>query len=358
MNNKRINVLVDMTKMILIIVSSCFLVYVIIVLVSDVPREAVKSFFLGPFSTLRRFGNIIEAATPLMFTGLAVIIIFRSGQFSMISEGAFFVGACGAMIAGISWTLPPIIHPVVSILFGALLGALAAGIPAVLKFLWGTSELVVSIMLNYVCMYFSLYIMNYHYRDTTTTAFQSYKVLETANLAGIITGTRIHFGVIIALVLCIALWLFLFRSRPGYKIRITGDNALFAKYAGIGSAGIMFTAQIIAGMAAGAGGAVELLGMYARFRWMEMPGYGWTGIVVALLARLNPLFIPLSACFIAYLNVGADIMSRSSDVSSEVVLIIQGVMMLLIAADALLNGWRQRMIVKAAEREIKFDAKS
>lgn len=353
MNNKRINLLVDVIKMVLIVSVAFALVSVIVLLVSDVPGEAISSFFLGPFSSVRRIGNIIEAATPLVFTALAVTIIFRAGLFSMISEGAFFIGACGAMIAGISLDLPPIIHPLVTILFGALLGAIAAGIPAILHLLWGVSELVTSIMLNYVALFLSLYIMNYHYRSTESTAFQSVKVMPNATLHIIINGTRIHAGVPIALILCVFVWIFLFRSRTGYELRVTGENAKFAKYAGIGAAGVMFASQIIAGGIAGAGGAVELLGMYSRFKWTSLPGYGWTGIVVALLARRNPLLIPLSACFIAYMNVGADIMSRSSDVSSEMVLIIQAAMMILIASDALLDTWRQRMIVKAADAQIK-----
>lgn len=357
MNNKRINLVVDITKMSFIIAIACALVSAIVLLVSDMPGEAISSFFLGPFSSLRRMANIVEAATPLMFTALAVTIIFRSGQFSMISEGAFFIGACGAMIAGISWKLPPVIHPIVTILFGALFGAIASGIPALLKLLWNVSELVTSIMLNYVCLFIALYMLNYHYRDTATTAFQSMPVQKTAVLPVIIPGTRIHLGIPIALILCVCVWFFLFRLRLGYKLRVTGDNAGFAKYAGISAATVMFLAQIIAGALAGAGGGIELLGMYARFKWTSLPGYGWTGIVVALLARRNPLLIPLSACFIAYMNVGADIMSRSSDVSSEVVLIIQGVMMLLIAADALLDKWRQGMIVKAAEEEVEAEKK-
>lgn len=353
MTNKRINLLVDFLKLLLIITIACGLVSIIVLMVSDVPGEAIYSFFIGPFTSLRRIGNIIEAATPLMFTALAVTIIFRSGQFSMISEGAFFVGGCGAMIAGISWELPSIIHPIITIAFGALMGAVAAGIPAFLKMLWGVSELVTSIMLNYVCLHFSLYMLNYHYRDTATTAFQSYPVHENANLPVVIPGTGIHLGVFIALVLCVAVWFFLFRSNQGFKLRVTGDNMNFAKYVGIGATAIMFSSQIIAGVIAGAGGAVELLGMYSRFKWTTLPGYGWTGIVVCLLGRRNPLLIPLSACFIGYLNVGASIMSRSSDVSSDMVMIIQAVMMLLVAADALLHGLRQRMIVKAAEAETK-----
>jgi len=91
--------------------------------------------------------------------------------------------------------------------------------------------------------------------------------------------------------------------------------------------------------------------MYSRFKWTSSPGYGWTGIAVALLARNNPLLVPLAALFMGYLNVGANIMARNSDVSSEVVKIIQGVMILMIAAEALLKKWKQRMIVEAAKAE-------
>ncbi len=233
-------------------------------------------------------------------------------------------------------------------LLGRIIIAIAAGIPAILHRIWEVSELVTSIMMNYVTLFIALYLLNYHYRATETTAFQSHKVMPNANLPVIINGTRIHAGVPIALLLCAFVWLYLYRSRQGYELRVTGDNPRFAHYAGINAATVMFAAQIFAGGLAGAGGAVELLGLYGRFKWVALPGYGWTGIVVALLARKNPLFIPVSACFIAYLNVGADIMSRSTDVSSEMVLIIQAAMMILIAADALLDTWRQRMIVKAA----------
>ena len=124
-----------------------------------------------------------------------------------------------------------------------------------------------------------------------------------------------------------------------------------AQYSGINAAKTMLLAQLLAGLIAGIGGAAELLGMYTRFKWTSSPGYGWTGIVVALLAKQNPLLVPVAALFIGYMNVGADIMARSSDVSREVVDIIQGVMMLLIAAEALLGGLRQRMIVSAAKLE-------
>ncbi len=351
MNNRQINLLVDAVKMLLIILISCALVSGIVLLVSKEPSVAIYNFFIGPFTSIRRVGNLVEAASPLIFTALAVTIIFRAGQFSMIAEGSFFIGILGAMIVGIACPLPMGIHPLAAVGFGALLGAFAAAIPALLKMKWGVSELVTSIMLNYVVQFFAVYMVNYHFREVTSSSLASLLLLDTSHLPVILPGTRVHLGIIIALILSVLVWFFLFRSRLGYELRVTGDNKEFARYAGIRASLVMVIAQIIAGAIAGGGGGIELLGMYTRFKWTSSPGYGWTGIVVALLARRNPLLVPLAACFIAYLNVGADIMSRSSDVNSEVVLIIQGVMMLLIAADAFLQRWRQRMIVKSAEAE-------
>ena len=352
-NNKKINLLVDAVKMILVILIACALVSVIVFLVSDDPLTAIYSFFIGPFTSFRRIGNIIEAASPLVFTALAVIIIFGSGQFSMIAEGSFFIGVTGTMIVAIACQLPAGIHPAAAILFGGVCGAGVALVPALLKMKWNVSELVTSIMFNYVVQFFAIYMVSYHFREVTSSSLASLKFEETSQLPVVLDGTRIHAGVILGILLCILVWFFLYRTSVGTKLRITGDNPLFAKYAGLKVTGLMVLAQVVAGAIAGMGGGAELLGMYNRFKWTSSPGYGWTGIVVALLARKNPLMVPLAAAFIGYLNVGADIMARSSDVSREVVDIIQGVMMFLIAADGLLQGWRQRLIDKASQEEQK-----
>lgn len=350
-SNKRIHLLVDTVKLALIIAIACGLVSVIVFAVSEDPMNAIYNFFIGPFTSVRRIGNIIEAASPLIFTALAVIIIFGSGQFSMIAEGSFFIGTSGAMVVAIAMDLPAGIHPVVAIGFAGVLGAVVALIPALLKMKWNVSELVTSIMLNYVVQFFAIYLLSYHFREVSSSSMASLEFRETSRLQVVIDGTRIHSGVILGLVLCVLMWLFLYRTSFGTKLRITGDNSLFAKYSGLSVTWIMAAAQVIAGAVAGMGGGAELLGMYNRFKWTASPGYGWTGIVVALLARKNPLMVPLAAAFIGYLNVGADIMARNSDVGREMVDIIQGVMMFLIAADALLQGWKQRMIVKAAKAE-------
>jgi len=320
MSEKRINLLVDVVRLLIIVLISGVLVSAVIFMVSEDPSVAIYSVFLGPFESIRRIGNIIEAASPLIFTALAVIIIFNTGQFSMISEGSFFIGAMGATIIGITCKLPSGIHPVVALLFAGVCGGIVAMVPAFLKKQWGVDELVTSIMFNYVVQFFALYLINYHFREIGSSTL---------------------------------VWMLMNRTPFGKKATICGDNPLFAKYTGLKVTGIMFAAQIIAGAIAGIGGGAELLGMYTRFKWNASPGYGWTGIVVALLARKNPLMVPFAALFIGYLNVGADIMARSSDVGREFVGVIQGIMMFLVAAEALLKGWRQHLIVKQAKEDEK-----
>lgn len=350
-SNKRIRLIVDFTKLALAILVACGLVILIVLGTSSDPMNAFSNFFIGPFTSLRRIGNIVEAASPLMFTALAVIMIFGAGQFSMITEGSFFMGTLGAMIVALALPLPAGIHPIVAFLLAGALGAAVAAIPALLKAKWEVSEVVTSLMLNYIVQFFVIYILSYYFREIGSSSIVSRLLPKTSMLSPLIQGTRIHFGVVLAVILCILTYLLLYRTTFGMKLRITGDNSVFANYSGIKVTKIMVMAQVIAGAIAGVGGAAELMGMYDRFRWAATPGYGWTGIAVALLARNNPLMVPIAAIFIGYLNVGANIMARNSDVSSEVVLIIQGVIILMIAADALLKNWKQKMIVKAAKEE-------
>lgn len=351
MTTKQINFLVDFTKIMMIVSITVLIVTLIILCVSNEPANALYSFFIGPFLSIRRIGNIIGGAGPLIFTALAVMIIFRAGQFSMISEGAFFMGAAVAMATSISFTLPTGLHLIVCIACSALAGLFVAAIPAVLKKVWSVSEVVTSIMLNYVVQYFAIYLVTYHYREKTSSSVVSLKLQETSLIPTLIPKTVVHWGIVIGLIMCVLCWFLIYRSKFGYKLRITGANPIFAHYSGIKETWVMLGAQLIAGAIAGMGGSVELLGMYTRFKWTDTPGYGWTGIVVALLAKDNPLLVPLSACFIAYINTGASVMAMNSDVSSEMAQVIQGIIMLLIASQALLSGFRQHLIAKSALKD-------
>jgi general nucleoside transport system permease protein len=322
------------------------LALIIIFSVSEDPQFALERFLMGPVTNLRNFGNVLEMSIPLIFTGLAVSVMFMAKQFNLSGEGAFFFGAVGATIISLSLPLPPVLLAAAAILFGGIVGGLGGTIPAVLKARLNASELVSSLMLNYILFWLGIFLINNYFRDAMAGAMASYRFPDAARLPRILEGTRLHAGIFVAVAMIILVYFFLYRSRWGYALRMVGLNIKFAEFSGINTKSVILYSQIIGGFIAGIGGAVEILGMYTRFSWFQSPGYGWDGVIVAIMARNNPLLIPVFAFFLAYLRIGADIMARVSDVPSEVVAIIQGIMIMLVTAERLLAGWRHRVTVR------------
>ncbi|MEG2353839.1 MAG: ABC transporter permease [Clostridium sp.] len=348
MRNK--NISYEIIRTVTAITIALLISFIIIFAVSNQPGEAIHIFLTGPFKSMRHFGNVIEMMIPLVFTGLAVSIMFQANEFNLGSEGTFYIGAVAATFIAINITLPAGVHPAVAILFGGLVGAVVGAIPAILKTVFGATELVSSLMLNYICLFFGTYLINNFMRDTSAGSMVSHEFQATAILGKILQPTRLHIGLILAVLAVIFCYLFLYKSKLGYAIRMTGQNPKFAKYSGINTVKVLIMAQIIGGFIAGIGGATEMLGMYTRFGWQQLPGYGWDAIIVAALARNNPILVPISAFFLSFLRVGADMMARGSDVQAEVIAIIQGVMILLIAAERFLAHWKHKKIYKDATK--------
>jgi ABC-type uncharacterized transport system permease subunit len=355
MNKRRREVLFELNRTLVAVVIALLLAVAIIFLVSKEPWQALQYFLLGPLSSLRRFGNVVEMAIPFIFTGLSVCVMFQAKQFNMLSEGAFFIGGLAAAMVAVKLVLPLGIHPAAAILTGAMAGGLAGFIPGLLKTKWNANELVSSLMLNYVLLYLGIFFLNHLIRDPNAGNIASYVLNPTAKFPGILPGTRIHLGIFMAVLMIGLVYYFLYRSRWGYALRMTGLNGKFAEYAGINTMAVVIYSQVIGGLIAGIGGATEILGMYDRFQWQSLPGYGFDGIIVGILARQNPLLVPVAAVFLAYLRVGADIMSRMSDVPSEVISIIQAIMIMLVAAQSFLAAWKHRVIVKQSKEELALD---
>lgn len=343
----------EIVRTLIVILLALLLAFLIVVGVSKEPVLALNKFFLGPVSSPRYFGNVIEAAIPLTFAGLAICVMFQAKQFNLGVTGSFFIGAVVAAAIAINVKLPAGIHPLVAILAGGIVGGAANFIPAILKAKWNASELVSSLMLNYIMTFLGLYIINFVLRDVYAGAMVSLKFLPTAMLPKIVPKTRIHLGLFIAIFMIAFTYFFLYRTKWGYALRTTGLNPNFAKYSGIKINSVIIYSQVIGGIIAGIGGATELLGMYSRFEWQAAPAYGFDGVIVAILARNNPLYVPVASFFLAYLRIGADVMSRATDVPSEVIAIIQGVIILLIGAERFLAKWRHKIVVKSATESLE-----
>jgi simple sugar transport system permease protein len=159
---------------------------------------------------------------------------------------------------------------------------------------------------------------------------------------------KLHIGIFIALIMTGIVWFIMKKTTWGYKVKMIGDNQNFAEYSGINSKKMILQVQVAAGAVAGTAGIIELLGYHGRFLWLYTPGYGWDGIIIATLARNNPLFVPVAALFLSYIRVGAKIMGRYTDIAPEIVSILQAVIILLVTAEAFLSKWKQRSINKEA----------
>lgn len=223
-------------------------------------------------------------------------------------------------------------------------------VPGGLKAKYGANEMVTSLMMNNILLGVGLYLLNNLLRDPGMASLVSYKYRKKALLANIVPGTRIHAGFLIAVLCAVLVYLFMYKSKWGYEIRMTGNNAKFASYSGINVAKVILIVHMVAGAIAGAGGIIECIGLHKRFEWTALPGYGFDGAMIAMLAGNNPLGVIGAAFFVSYLRIGADLVNRSSDIPTEMIAILQSIIILLISAERFLHKYRQRWIEKGEKK--------
>jgi len=335
---------------------------VFIFISSDEPLTALKYLLLGPVVSFKATGNvfnttsfltILAAMIPTIFSGLAVCVMFSANQFNLGGEGAIMLGGFVGALLGIYLKMNTGLHQVVCVLGGALAGGLIMLIPAILKVKLGASEMVTSLMMNYVVMFVILHFLNFVFADRSKGATQTFPFQETAKIPEIIAnGTKLTWGFVVALIFVVIIALFMYRTKWGYAIRMIGINQSFAQYSGMQVGTVIILSQVIGGMLSGMGGSIEVLGRFSTFLWRELPGYGWLGITIAILAKNNPIFVPFAAFFIAYLNKGCNLMATYSDVPSEMIDIIQAAIFLFFAAEQFLAKYRQRIVVHNAQRDL------
>jgi len=361
MNDRRL-LLFSLVRGLAAILLALAVATIFIFISSDEPLNALKYLLLGPVVSFKVTGNvfnttsfltILAAMIPTIFSGLAVCVMFSANQFNLGGEGAIMLGGFVGALLGIYLKLNTGLHQVVCVLAGALAGGLIMLIPAILKVKLGASEMVTSLMMNYVVMFVILHFLNFVFADRSKGATQTFPFQETANIPEIVAnGTKLTWGFVVAIIFVVIIALFMYRTKWGYAIRMIGINQSFAKYSGMQVGAVIILSQVIGGILSGMGGSIEVLGRFNTFLWRELPGYGWLGITIAILAKNNPIFVPFAAFFIAYLNKGCDLMATYSDVPSEMIDIIQAAIFLFFAAEQFLAKYRQRIVVRNAQRDL------
>lgn len=336
----------ELLRTIMAVLIALLLAFTIIVFVSNEPVQTLRAFLIGPLTSKRYIGNIIELFIPLAFTGIATSILFQAKLFNLGAEGIFYISGIVATVVALRFSDGGFMQAFLAIAIASIVGMLLNLIPGVLKAKWDASELVTSLMFNSIYFGIGFFILNNYLRDPNSVVVASHKYTNTKVLGNLIHGTRIHAGLIIVLLIAVLTYLFLYKTKWGYALRITGINEKFSAYLGIKTFWVIIYAHLISGLISGMGGAVEIMGMYDRFRWASLPGLGLDGALVALVGKNHPLKALGAAFFLAYIRIGADLMARLTDVPAEMVAIIQAVIILLISAERFLHGWRQRMLLK------------
>jgi general nucleoside transport system permease protein len=317
---------------------------VFILMTKSDPIKAYSVMLSGPFSSKFGFTETLVRTTPLLLVGLGIIISFRSGIFNIGGEGQILLGAVTATIVALSFPhLPVVVLMPLVLLAGATAGGLWGGIAGWLKARMAVNEILSTVMLNQIAAQLYIFLIRGPFIDPQEVSYgtgvpQTALVPNVLWLERLIPGARLHTGFLMAVVLAVLVYVFLWRTTVGYRLRAVGEGREAARYAGIKVEFYLTLAMVLAGAFAGLAGAVEVLGVNHRALEDISGGYGFTGIVAALFGRLHPIgIIPASVLFGA-LILGADMMQRAVHIPAAIVLVIQGfVILFVVSTDIILR---------------------
>ena len=351
---RKIEFLFEIFRIIVALVIAYGLTLVCIMLVSDKPAEAVYMFAVGPFTSKRRFGQLVGKFIPYLLTGTGMCFVYASNRFNLIGEGVYLMSGCMVALVATQFMSPETPHMVfvlVLILVGAMTGVAFGSIPAILREKARINETVVSIMMNYAMLYLATYIVKTKMYDTSITYMASEQLPVAAKLTSLVRGTQIHTGIFVGLAAVIVTALIFYKTPLGYNIRICGSNPKFARTTGIGITGSLLTAQILGATLSGIGGAVDMMGIYDRYMWTGLTNMGFDGLIVAVLSKKNPVFVPLGAFLLAYMRTGASILNYTTEIPIEFVDIMQAIIILLVAAEHFMGKFKNKLIFNASKKK-------
>jgi general nucleoside transport system permease protein len=300
------------------------------------PLRAYLEIVRGAFGSPNALAECLVYATPITLTALSVILCFRCGLWNIGADGQLYIGAIAAVGVGFNaMNLPGALVLPAMLVAGFAAGAAYAAIPAFLRLRFGSSEVIVTIMMNFLAATFAIYLIGGPWASGITPA--TGPIVSSGVLPIIIPGTRLSASFIIALLAAAILSRVLSSSVFGFQVRTIGQNINAAKYAGIRVNRTMFLSFAAGGGLAGLAGFGEIAGIYHNLPAGLSPGFGYTGIVVALLAKLKPVRAVVVAFLLGALNVGADSMQRALGVPVSIVAIMEGLLILLILAARLID---------------------
>ncbi len=326
------------------IVLSLLLASMLIVWTGESILDAFRMMAIGAFGSTFGLTETLSRAIPLTFTGLAAAIAFRARFYNIGAEGQLYCGALAATLVGTGllelnaiWMIPLLF------IVGALAGGCALLLPWYLKTRLSVDEVVTTLLLNFVILLLVSYALEGPLRDPMSMGWpQAAPIIDSGILPALVPRTRLHAGIYFALAAAVILWLVLRFSVFGFSVKALGLNDNAARHAGIPAARTLFWVAMLSGAMAGAAGVSEVAGLKGYLTLDLSPGFGYTGIAVAMLANLHPLGVVVSATFLAGISVGADSMGRSLGVPSYIADIMVASAVLSVLIGLMLSRYRIR----------------
>lgn len=307
------------------------------------PLSAYAEMLRGALGSRLSITEMLTRATPLILTGLAAAVAFRARLWNIGGEGQFYVGALTTAWIGHSLGLPGPIGIAVLMVCGMAAGALLLAGPAFLRLRFGVDEVVTTLLLNFIVILFVGLMIEGPLRDPLAFGWpQSVPVDGDYRLPDLVPRTRLHIGLLFAIAAAGVVWLVLTRTVFGVETRAAGLNARAAAFAGISLPRTIMGVALVSGALAGLAGAVEVMGVTGGVTTTMSPGFGYAGIVVAMLAALHPAGVVAAAIFVATVFVGADAMSRATGVPSFIADVIVALSLLTMLVALLFTTYRLR----------------
>lgn len=324
---------------------------IVVLTVDENPVTVLTTLLNGAFGSPERIAGTLLQATPILVCGIAACISLRGGLFNIGIEGQLFMGGFAAAWVGFSFNLPPIIHMLVAIVFAAFAGLLWIAIPAFFRARYNANEVVSTILANYVAVLITSYLtINIFKRPGGLS--ETPPILPSAWLPEFFTFSRLNWGLAIGLVLAIAVHFFFLRTARGYAITEMGANPKFAEYGGIDIKRQSFFVLLASGAVGGLAGGIEALGVHHRFMEGFAPGFGFDGVIAALLANGSPLGTIVTALFFGALRNGSLLLEVDTTASREIITVVQALIILAVSAQITIR--RKASDSTAGERRWKF----
>jgi len=303
------------------------------------PWEAYSALIQGAYGGSYEWANTLSWATPLILTALTFSICLRAGMFNIGAEGQMYMGALAAVCIAY-FTLPPGLHHLVGLLFAAAAGAIWSLVPAALKLMRGVSEVISTIMFNWIAKWLGLYLALNILVDSMR-AEKTVSIPITARLPVLVKGTSLSAGIFVSVAFALVIYFLLWHTATGYELRAAGLNPTAARYGGIRNKRTMFLSFILGGVAAGLAGATIVMGLpptYAAFGgFPQLLNMGFNGMAVAMVGRNHPIGIIVAAIFFGGLSSGGGWMQILAGVPLEMINVVMGAIVLTMSIPELIR---------------------